>query len=717
MSPDNSPDIIVPAYSFIHSFLIPLCVVAFPAGESDTTDVVLAILKNEKVIEVMMIWLFNSKLLSNREVNVLTVDEICSKSGNENIGNIGNIENPFLVLIYFLEFFSQFDWSIWALSATGLVPILPIDPTLCDQQTDGQTHGQETPPLSPLNRVQGPSGSWDQVQGLLGECDASLTAVVHSCQRALKANTIRPISALYSPLTPHTTFDTPSCDTPYTATPHTDTPATVTNTNTPNTNSQITSPNTNTPVLSTPAMSHPDSPLSLNSTAFFSHSTAFHATSHLNSTSSTSTFTPTSRLNTRPNTGTNPSPTPLPTPHPNAPQLNQANQVNRGGDIYKDPYPFSNLDFEHISDDVYQNINILNIQNIHNIDVLSISNFNSLPLDLKSGEICVLHPLKEGYNLCRENRENHGNRDNVILNNYESESCENIKTEKSTGKTPETQTARRSQNDIMRDIFRLGYQSMVGSLRDVVNEENEAYLLRLEDKLNSSDASTDRNETDQTVSGKITERCFPLFTQSLSHIDSTPASMQIFKSYSGVTTVTNMTNMTDNASSADDTRDTINSEIEEKEGRDEREDKDEYVQPEGNEERTEKSELEFSNFPGPTHANIAELKHLLDNAMVRYSSHFRFVLFVLCPSVLFSFSFSSFLFFILFFFRPYFVLFPTLFCPFYDLILFFFRPSFVLFLVSCGATSYFSILFSTPYLLIYSSFILFFSFNFSDCQR
>lgn len=128
------------------------------------TITALKIINNEKVVEVLMMWLFSSKLLDGGKPYRILEDEGSIDCRGDDVAAEGdeNIQDPFVVLIYFLFFFSRFEWSKWAISATGLIPSSP----------EVEEEGKENMEI--------------KVTGRLGECNAALTAIVNDCRKSLR---------------------------------------------------------------------------------------------------------------------------------------------------------------------------------------------------------------------------------------------------------------------------------------------------------------------------------------------------------------------------------------------------------------------------------------------------------------------------------------------------------------------------------------------------
>ena len=76
------------------------------------------ILSNDNVVEVMVMWLFSSNILSNS-------DDASSL-----------VNDPLKVLLLFLNVFSRFEWNKWAVSAAGLVPLPSLSPLNSHSEED-----------------------------------------------------------------------------------------------------------------------------------------------------------------------------------------------------------------------------------------------------------------------------------------------------------------------------------------------------------------------------------------------------------------------------------------------------------------------------------------------------------------------------------------------------------------------------------------------------
>ena len=120
-------------------------------------------INNEKVVEVLILWLFSSKVMDGATLFQTLEDEssidfrrVALPAGMD---DCEKIQDPFLVLIFFLYFFSRFEWSKWAVSSTGLIPLNP--------ETSEEMKGKQ------------------RVTGRSGECDTALTSIVHDYRKTL----------------------------------------------------------------------------------------------------------------------------------------------------------------------------------------------------------------------------------------------------------------------------------------------------------------------------------------------------------------------------------------------------------------------------------------------------------------------------------------------------------------------------------------------------
>ena len=120
-------------------------------------------INKEKVVEVLVLWLFASKVLDGATLFQILEDEssIDFRRVAQPVGVVDceKIEDPFLVLIYFLHLFSRFEWSKWAVCSTGLIPLHP--------EMSEEIKGSQ------------------KVTGRLGDCDSALTSIVYDCRKSL----------------------------------------------------------------------------------------------------------------------------------------------------------------------------------------------------------------------------------------------------------------------------------------------------------------------------------------------------------------------------------------------------------------------------------------------------------------------------------------------------------------------------------------------------
>ena len=152
----------------------------------------LEILRDEKTIEVMIMWLFNSKLLNEDAFRDILFQVLEGSVSEKNVDyGSGSLQNPFLVLVFFLNFFSEFDWTKWGVSVAGLIPLKPDE---CNPSQEEKGEGM----VDNTN-----DNGVNAMKGMMGQCDASLTAIVTEQRKVLrtKRNTCSRSRSQHTPST------------------------------------------------------------------------------------------------------------------------------------------------------------------------------------------------------------------------------------------------------------------------------------------------------------------------------------------------------------------------------------------------------------------------------------------------------------------------------------------------------------------------------------
>jgi hypothetical protein len=156
----------------------------------------LAIIRDEKTIEVMIMWLFNSKLLNEDAFRDILFQVLEGSVTEKNVDyGSGSLQNPFLVLVFFLNFFSEFDWTKWGISVAGLIPLRPEE-CIPSQEEKGEGMDNVNDAVAAM-------------KGLMGQCDATLTAVVTEQRKVLRTKR-NPRSGPRSQYTPSTSSASPA---------------------------------------------------------------------------------------------------------------------------------------------------------------------------------------------------------------------------------------------------------------------------------------------------------------------------------------------------------------------------------------------------------------------------------------------------------------------------------------------------------------------------
>jgi hypothetical protein len=157
----------------------------------------LAIIRDEKTVEVMIMWLFNSKLLNEEAFREILIQVLEGSVTEKNVEHgSGSLQNPFLVLVFFLNFFSEFDWAKWGISVAGLVHLRP-DECIPSQEEKGEG----------VDNNDNDAGV--AMKGLIGQCDATLTALVTEQRKVLRTKR-QPRPGSRSHYTPSTSSVSPA---------------------------------------------------------------------------------------------------------------------------------------------------------------------------------------------------------------------------------------------------------------------------------------------------------------------------------------------------------------------------------------------------------------------------------------------------------------------------------------------------------------------------
>lgn len=137
----------------------------------------LDIIRDEKIIEVMIMWLFNSKLLNEDAFRDILFQVLEGSVSEKNVDyGSGSLQNPFLVLVYFLNFFSEFDWTKWGISVNGLISLRP-DESNSSREEKGEDMNSNINDTGIVTKG---------VMGAMGQCDATLTSVVSEQRKVLR---------------------------------------------------------------------------------------------------------------------------------------------------------------------------------------------------------------------------------------------------------------------------------------------------------------------------------------------------------------------------------------------------------------------------------------------------------------------------------------------------------------------------------------------------
>ena len=135
----------------------------------------LEIIRDEKIIEVMIMWLFNSKILNEEAFHDILFQILEGSETEKNVEyGSGSLQNPYLVLVFFLNFFSEFDWTHWGVSVAGLIALKPIDSILRKEEMGEEMDSKHTDIGTGITK------------GMMGQCDEGLTAIITEQRRALK---------------------------------------------------------------------------------------------------------------------------------------------------------------------------------------------------------------------------------------------------------------------------------------------------------------------------------------------------------------------------------------------------------------------------------------------------------------------------------------------------------------------------------------------------
>ena len=145
--------------------------------------------QDEKVVEIMTMWFFNSKVVSEKSLcGVLQgLSGAAFGGSNYDVGQDG-IANPILVLVLFLDHFSRFEWTKWAISVNGLIPL----PSCMSPLSTGSC---ETDPFADIKL-----GDTPVPLGTLGHCDEYLSSIVGEQRAILRANKLPLSSATAVPI-------------------------------------------------------------------------------------------------------------------------------------------------------------------------------------------------------------------------------------------------------------------------------------------------------------------------------------------------------------------------------------------------------------------------------------------------------------------------------------------------------------------------------------